>query len=269
MNKKNILTITIAALTALTITITTAITFTRKANAAETCTVLESDCNGFYYDLDGIRYNAAGLKKIADDVNENGKHSQYYDMFIKTVDKNNSGKVLIDNQTYTVYVYRTIPEGTGVASEPKEDPMEKILILHTDNNAADASKRTLTFVINSQSDTYMPMFQQDELNTMLNQEQQHSSWRDSQLRKIVNTDTFNKLPSELKQQIEPTVAIGSHEYSFTRLMGHAGNCENKESAKQECNGSNIDKLRYGTGYYYHRLEDSEFLTDITGTFFNL
>ena len=269
MNKKNILTITIAALTAITITITAAITFTLNANAAETCTVLESDCNGFYYDLNGIRYNAAGLKKIANDVNEKGTDSKYYDMFIKTVDKNNSGKVLIDNQTYTVYVYRTIPEGTPVAGKSEEDPMEKILILHTDNNAADTSKRTLTFIINSQSDTYMPMFQEDELNTMFNQEQQHSSWRDSQLRKIVNTDTFNKLPSELKQQIEPTVAIGSYEYSFTRLMEHAGNCENEESAKQECNGSNIDKLRYGTGDYYYRIEYSKFLTIITGIFFNL
>lgn len=267
MKKNKILTITIATLTAITITITAAITFTRNANAAEICNSLENDCHGFYYDLDGIRYNAAGLKEIANDVNEKGTDSKYYKLLLKdsqeTYDPTkiaiNHGKVLINKTTYKVNVYRT------QITNPDWTHTHKLVSF---NDARDASRTKLAFVIddNFRGGNHLFIGSSDEIKTKIpEQELQHLSWRDSNLRKVVNSNSFiNQLPSELKQQIAmPVIYIGQ---DYVRLAKDTyrryDTCQDEKSTAFECYNSTIDKLIYGQAEIVYETGDEYASTGI-------
>ncbi|PJM80046.1 hypothetical protein [Bifidobacterium scaligerum] len=216
MKKKKILTLTIAFIATLTVLTTALFIETNHAIANGICNNI-TDCNGFYYDLNGVRYNADGMKQIADDISKNGNKSEWYETIL-----NNSGggKVLIDNKQYAV----SMPYG-----------------LNTDDKASDPSKKTaLTFEIYSYSNN-PELFAIDTTKTAL------STWRDSELRKKVNIEVFNKLPVDLQKNIIPTVGMRNTIYQSANCNMVGVYCNPLESDIN--NTATIDKIHISTYSY--------------------
>lgn len=141
------------------------------------------------YPNDGNGYNAAQLKQIANDISANGENSKYYAQFKRYMDlADSSGD----------------GDKRGNVKMTNGSTMEFRLIgMNHDDKADGTGKAGLTFMATDAS-----KIPAHAMFTSLNYTDVNGGWRDTDLRKQMNSgDIWTLMPQEFQSNISPVIKI--------------------------------------------------------------
>ena len=136
-------------------------------------------------------YSAQGIKEISDDLELNGKGSQYY----------NEMKTALKNDTEGYFILKSGVDGvTADAAEADlKIPIRLVGILHDDKAGSKSGKAGLTFMAKK---SFPRAFKMNPTSS------NYGGWKSSDLRGRMNGgDIYSAMPDDLKSVVEPVLKM--------------------------------------------------------------